>query len=73
MAGFFSTLACLNEVEFQAAGPALDWVISTSKACSACAIKVPDRLRDLPQTSARTPAAMPWAEPLPCTRAPRQL
>ena len=26
---------------------------------------VPVRLRDLPQTSARTPATMPWAEPRP--------
>ena len=28
-------------------------------------IRVPDRLRDLPITSASTPAAMPWAETAP--------
>ena len=27
--------------------------------------RVPVRLRDFPQASARTPAAMPWAEPRP--------
>ena len=27
--------------------------------------RVPVRLRDLPQASARTPAAMPWAAPRP--------
>ena len=28
-------------------------------------MRVPDRLRDLPQASARMPAAMPWADPRP--------
>ena len=26
-------------------------------------MRVPERLSDLPQASASTPAAMPWAEP----------
>ena len=36
-------------------------------------MRVPERLKDLPQASARMPAAMPWAEPRPlysCTSSP---
>ena len=35
-------------------------------------VRVPVRVRERPQESARTPAAMPWAEPLPLCKVGRR-